>query len=56
MSELEGNIVVHDDGTVYNITKHYLEEDELQLESENKTTAITLNDVQFGPYEIQETG
>lgn len=56
MSELEGKVVVHDNGTVYDITDHHLEADELQLESEDETTAITLNDVQVGPYEIQETG
>ena len=56
MNELEGEVVVHENGTIYEITHHHLEADELQLESGNETTAITLNDLQIGPYEIQETG
>lgn len=52
MSNLENKVVIDAEGRVYRITHHHLEADELQLKRGDTTTAITLNDVQTGPYEI----
>lgn len=55
MTNLENKVVIDGEGRVYKITHHHLEADELQLKRGDTTTAITLNDVQTGPYEVYDT-
>lgn len=55
MTDLENKVVIDAEGRVYRITHHHLEADELQLKRGDTTTAITLNDVQTGPYEVYDT-